>query len=245
MLERGTLVHSFINREEEPVTEYVAETYEEVREKLQTASWELMDEEQRDNLMEKVIVPRWGKVTHDGVVLNDAAWAQALGVNRKLINSRRRRIEARDQGEPASATPAPNQRASIRSARAAIKAHPELAADLLGDPDVAEAIDDASTTLRVAANALHGPAPDPEKVGRQVGSNMARAMGYDAATSSLRSAAGFIIEATIEKEEFGIEHPDEEAEEVARIDRLWAAYKSGGKLTDTDREFLDSIGVKS
>lgn len=225
------------------MTEYVAETYEEVRELLQTASWELMDEEQRDDLMLRVVKPRWGKTTADGFVLKATAWAKLLGTTEETIRGRYRRL---DQEEPASSTaPAPNQRASIRSARAAIRAHPELAADLLGDPDVAEAVEDAALTLRVASRAVHGPGPDPEAVGRRVGSKMARAMGFDAATSSLRSAAGFIIEATIEKEEFGIEHPEQEAEEVARIDRLWAAYKSGGDITDTDREFLDSIGVKS
>jgi hypothetical protein len=231
------------------VTEYAAETYEEVRELLQTASWELMDEEQRDDLMVRVVVPRWGKVTQDGVALKGTAWAKLLGTTEVIVKNRYYRLQERlqgaDQDEAERALPTETHKKAIRGARSAIRKHPELAADLLGDPDVAEAIDDASTTLRVAANAVHGPAPDPEKVGRRVGSKMARAMGYDAATSSLRSAAGFIIEATIEKEEFGIEHPDEEAAEVARIDRLWAAYKSNGHISDSDREFLESIGVTS
>jgi hypothetical protein len=230
------------------MTEYVAETYEEVREKLQAASWEIMDEEQRDEVMEKVVEPRWGKTTHDGIVLKGTAWAKLLGTTEATIRNRHARLQARDQGEPASASaPAPNQRASIRSARAAIKAHPELAADLLGDPDVAEAIDDASITLRVAANAVHGPAPDPRQVGERVRRNMGKALGdeTDAATDYLNGAASDLGNAIMCRDEWGIQWPESHDVALARVERMLARYKAEGEtgLSGEDQAWLESIGV--
>jgi hypothetical protein len=118
----------------------IKETYEDVRGLLQTASWEVMEEDQRDDVIAKVVLPRWGKVTKDGVVLKGTAWAKLLGTTEATIRNRVARLQAADQGKSASASgPQPNQRASIRSAKASIKKHPELAKGLLNDPDVKKA----------------------------------------------------------------------------------------------------------
>lgn len=123
----------------------ISETYDDVRNLLTTASWEVMDEDQRDDVIAKVVLPRWGKLTADGVSLKGTAWAKLLGTTMATIETRVRRLRATEQEESASATngPQPNQRASIRSAKASIKKHPELARTLLNDPDVRKAATDA------------------------------------------------------------------------------------------------------
>ena len=118
----------------------IKETYDDVRGLLQTASWEVMDEDQRDDVIAKIVVPRWGEVTADGVKLKATAWGKLLGTKATIIDDRVRRLRASDQGQSVrSQGPQPNQRASIRSARASIKKHPELAKSLLSDPVVTQA----------------------------------------------------------------------------------------------------------
>jgi hypothetical protein len=139
------------------MTEYVAETYEEVRELLQTASWEIMDEEQRDDVMKKVVVPRWGKVTADGVVLKGTAWAKLLGTTYDTIASRYKRLEQAKRADDSGSRTGPteSQKSHLRGAKAALRQHPELAKQLLGDPDTAKAVTDAIDQQRVSS------LPDP------------------------------------------------------------------------------------
>lgn len=58
--------------------EYLSESYADIQELAQQVSWMLMDEDQRDEFMEKVVVPRWGKTTSDGVVMKATAWAKMV-----------------------------------------------------------------------------------------------------------------------------------------------------------------------
>lgn len=77
-----------------------------------------------------------------------------------------------------------------------------------------------------------------------VRSAMTRSLGSDTAVDALRSAAARLGEAIVEKEQFGIQHPDQEAEALRRIDHLLAAYRSGGDLSQDDATWLDSLGIK-
>lgn len=85
--------------------------------------------------------------------------------NWKALASRvRRKLEkARSEGETSrTSAPKPNQKASIRSAKAAIRQHPELAAGLVEDPDVNLAISKARQTADTEARAT-GELKDPER----------------------------------------------------------------------------------
>ena len=147
----------------------IAETYDDVRGLLQTASWEVMDEDQRDDVIAKIVVPRWGKTTADGVVLKGTAWGKLLGTTMSVIEARVRRLRASDQGKSASASngPQPNQRASIRSAKASIKKHPELAKSLLADPEVAAAVGGALPPEKIVDAFQQSPAAQVEHTRRQ------------------------------------------------------------------------------
>ena len=142
----------------------ITETYDDVRGLLQTASWEVMDEDQRDDVIAKIVVPRWGKVTTDNVELKGTAWAKLLGTTVSTIKQRVARIQAADQGKPDDGgRPAAQPAGQMRSAKASIKKHPELAGALLADPEVAAAATQAlidhgdikslsSATAKVAKN---------------------------------------------------------------------------------------------
>jgi hypothetical protein len=115
-----------------------------------------------------------------------------------------------------------------------------LAAELLEDEEVAEEVEEMQLSRR---GPIGEPLPDPEAAGRRVGNKMARQMETDLATGALRSAAGALAEAVLCKEQFGVKHPDQEAEALDRIDRYLSAYKAGGHVSDDDRSWLESIGV--
>lgn len=123
-------------------------------------AWDLMDEAQRDDLMEKVVVPRWGDITSDGVVLKGTAWAKIIGTTVNVIEGRFYRL-SRSEGEskPLSSGPTTDQKGSIRSARSAMRKHPDLAKQLVADPEIAELVADA---LRAVPRAPQ-PAQDPQK----------------------------------------------------------------------------------
>jgi hypothetical protein len=182
------------------MTEYVAETYEEVRELLQTVSWEIMDEEQRDDVMRKVVVPRWGATTADGVELKGTAWARMLGTTEPTVRKRVVRIRAADQGKPAQADePTESQKSQIRGAKAALRQHPELAKQLLGDPDVTDAVEqavasDPAATARVNQKAAEQrPAPRQPAPERSSMSAAASAAALEAAAAQLRRATDEVV----------------------------------------------------
>jgi hypothetical protein len=125
-------------------------TYEQVLEEVGRVSWLLLDEEQRDDLMTKVVVPQWGKVTLDGVTLKGTKWAEILGTTESTIKNRYQRLcRSKDLSEGAgsgsAAVPTPRQQKDIREARSAIRKYPELAAELLKDPEVKRAVRSADT----------------------------------------------------------------------------------------------------
>lgn len=101
----------------------VRETLAQVKELLQIQSWNLMDEDQRDALMQNVIVPRWGMTTADGHELKGTLWGKLTGATAKAIENRYYRLTApgqtaSDQGEcngPGALTE--NQKNAVRKAK--------------------------------------------------------------------------------------------------------------------------------
>jgi hypothetical protein len=123
-----------------------------------------------------------------------------------------------------------------------------LVAELVSDGLVLDKLSlDAIEAVEEAGIERHATEPydeeETKRTGRRVASQMGRALQEDLATGALRNAAGSLGEAILCREEFGIEHPDEEAAELRRIERYLAVYKSNGDLTTKDAEWLQSIGI--
>lgn len=125
----------------------LTETAAQVAALIPRFSWKIMDEDQRDELIENVVLPRYMATTADGTQLGPAWWAGALGAETAgTIRGRIRRLKARSEAQderPIAAGPNATQKGSIRGAKAALRKHPELATALLDDPEVAEAIESA------------------------------------------------------------------------------------------------------
>lgn len=141
----------------------LTETLADVAARLQRASWDVMDEEQRDEVMANVVVPRWGMVTADGFTLKATKWADLLGTTEQTIRGRFRRLNSRSEGDSDRPTSGLTeaQKADRRAARQLLR-NPDTAAELLSDPDVQAAVEDV-----IAA--------DPEAVTRVV--EQRRSMG--------------------------------------------------------------------
>lgn len=123
--------------------EQLSETAGQVAAEIPRFSWLLMDEEQRDDLMENVVLPRYMKTTVDGVQLGPTWWAEAVGATMSAIENRVRRLRKAQDSEGVESSrsgPTSTQRASVRSARSAIRKHPELARELLADEEVASSV---------------------------------------------------------------------------------------------------------
>jgi hypothetical protein len=109
--------------------------------------WELMDEEQKDALLEKVILPRYMQTTHDGVELSPKWWAQQVGASAKAIQSRVYRLQhkARASANAGSSTPSWNDTVGSRVTRQALRERPEQFVDqiasALADPEVRARVD--------------------------------------------------------------------------------------------------------
>lgn len=101
----------------------IVETLEEVVAMIPRYSWEIMDEEQKDDLMEKVVLPRYMKTTADGTKLTPTAWGRMVGATPKALESRVRRLKQSQKGDPVSASRT-NQAASVRHARRVLKNAP-------------------------------------------------------------------------------------------------------------------------
>lgn len=105
------------------------------------------------DLFDEVIFPNYGKVTSDGVTLGPAWWAKTLERNGIVITVKA--IEGRiyrmrrsgPQSEPTGHGASTHEAKHVASARAAIRAHPALAAELIKDAAVRETIIDTVTAV--------------------------------------------------------------------------------------------------
>lgn len=124
------------------------ETAEQVAALIPRFSWMLMDEEQRDDLMENVVLPRYMQTTSDGTNLGPTWWAEALGASSGAVQKRIERLrKAQDSQESGTTRAEPNSRAGRA---AATLRDPEKAAAVLRDPEarraVLKALDDEHET---------------------------------------------------------------------------------------------------
>jgi len=145
------------------------ETAAQVAALIPRYSWELMDEEQKDALLEKVILPRYMQTTHDGVELGPTWWAEQVGATASAVQSRvqRLRTKARAKTDPPASTPA--QAARVRHARAVLRGQPAVVAEQIAEafvnPEVRAAVEAKirrTPTLQVAlAEEARRSAPRP------------------------------------------------------------------------------------
>lgn len=162
----------------------LAQTLAEIGEEVSRQSWVLLDEDERDDLMRNVIVPRWGETTADGVVLKATAWARMLGATEPAIKNRYQRLtrsEAEstsdDTGSPSE--PTESQEGQIRGAKAAIRRHPELAEELVKDPEVERALRQAQQR-KARKDAEVSGGIDPSRDEHAESSPLARDVGLGA-----------------------------------------------------------------
>jgi hypothetical protein len=109
------------------------ETLADVTALIPRYSWEIMDEEQRDELMAKVVLPRYGKTTADGVKLGPTTWAQMFGAGSNVIANRVLRLRESEKraAETITRTEPEWKRASRRHAKLVLReADPDELAEL-------------------------------------------------------------------------------------------------------------------
>lgn len=120
----------------------LCESEHDVLEAMTKVSWLLMDDDQRDQFMREVVLPRYMSVTSDGVQLGPTWWANNTGATSNAIQKRVERLRNRAIGtdDTTSGPGSAAEQKHVASARSAIKKHPELAERLLEDPEVADQV---------------------------------------------------------------------------------------------------------
>jgi len=75
--------------------EVIAESAADVAALIPRYSWELMNEGQRDALMEGIVLPRYGKTTSDGVAMGPTWWGHLVRATPNAVQKRVHRLQAR------------------------------------------------------------------------------------------------------------------------------------------------------
>lgn len=110
------------------------ETAEQVAALIPRFSWQLMDEDQRDELMVNVVLPRYMQTTADGTNLGPTWWAEAVGASSGAVQKRIERLrKAAETANGATTRAEPNSRTGRA---AATLRDPDKAAAVLRDPEV-------------------------------------------------------------------------------------------------------------
>lgn len=121
----------------------LTESLADIQSKLTRFTWEVMDEEQRDETMKTVVLPRWGKVTRDGHMLKGTLWAEILGTTVTTVDARIKRLKARSEtisGRAAGLDD--NSKREVRGARAVAR-NPQMLKEFVKDPEVRAALVEA------------------------------------------------------------------------------------------------------
>lgn len=87
------------------------ETAADVSALIPQYSWEIMDEAQRDELIEKIVLPRYMKTTSDGTNLGPSWWSDSLGATAEAIRNRVKRLQASQKCDSSERSAERNYRA--------------------------------------------------------------------------------------------------------------------------------------
>lgn len=134
------------------MTDHLAETAAEIAALIPQYSWAIMDEEQRDDLVARVVLPRYMRTTVDGVSLGPTFWAEAVGASAAAIRNRilrlqQSRISANDERSRADFTPA--QKSAQRHAKTVLS-DPEQRERVIGQLAAREVEELARAATEVA-----------------------------------------------------------------------------------------------
>lgn len=111
----------------------ITETLADVAALIPRYSWEIMDEEQRDELMANVVLPRYMQTTADGIELGPTAWAEMVGATAESIRGRVRRLQQsqKEANGERSAVPEWKRRDQRDARRVLREATPEQAREIV------------------------------------------------------------------------------------------------------------------
>lgn len=115
-------------------SETVRESAAEVAALIPRYQWELMDEGQRDDLIEQIVLPRYMKTTSDGVQMGPKWWGDLVGASQPAVKNRIQRLQKGEKpGDDAGSTSAmtENDQARLRGAKSILRRHPEAASKLV------------------------------------------------------------------------------------------------------------------
>ena len=217
------------------MSDHLRETFDQVVALIPKYTWELMDEEQRDALFIKIVLPRHGKTTHDGKKLGDTAWAGILDCTRLTVQGRVRRLKekAKPTKNASIAELSESQRGAVRGARSAIKGsapavREKAVEELLKDPEVEKALLRGMSKKRGHTGATKSP------VEREIDVwDLLLKVGA-AQTRAVRHLPDYIATADMKEE---CEIIARESEVFAEFVRAWA---KGTDITDDISEYLAS-----
>jgi hypothetical protein len=107
--------------------EVLHERLEQVINLIPQFSWSLMDEEQKDELMAGIVLPRYMAVTSDGTKLTPTVWGSILGASAGSIRLRVQRLKAsqKSSGQPSTNSLTANEQGGLRSAKSTLTRKPE------------------------------------------------------------------------------------------------------------------------
>ena len=110
--------------------ELLPERLEQVVSLIPQYSWSLMTEEQKDELMSGIVLPRYMATTSDGTKLTPTVWGAILGATAASIRGRVDRLKAKIPADTRSHAVTTNERSAMRTVKSAL-ARKEGAAEAL------------------------------------------------------------------------------------------------------------------
>jgi hypothetical protein len=132
------------------MSDQLTETAAEIAELIPKYSWQIMDEEQRDDLMQKVVLPRYMKTTADGVQTGPTFWADLVGASVRAVESRVYRLrqsQSAAEDEHARALSPSAERHVKSGLRKAPELIPQMVDELHDDPDFQAAVASANSQI--------------------------------------------------------------------------------------------------
>lgn len=130
--------------------ETLTETAAEIAALIPRYSWEIMDEEQRDDLMAKVVLPRYMMTTADGIQTGPTFWAEMVGATAHAIRGRVQRLR-QSQNETEDERARALSPSTERHVKSGLRKEPGLiaamATELHDDPEYVAAIASASSQI--------------------------------------------------------------------------------------------------
>ena len=198
------------------------ERLEDIVNLIPRLSWEIMDEAQKDELMEGVILPRYKAVTKDGTKLGPTTWAAMLGTTAQAIRDRVYRLNQAKKPGARNVAESRAKQKDLATARRVI-ANPETAKAFIESMPI-------ETKIEVAKAVTATPASPPiskkrEKKTKAAIAPLRRTVNDFAAvmgTVSLIDRATDEINEAVGRDGLGAEALGQVGE---AIDRLVAAYQ--------------------